>query len=177
MLNSATYAWRQVTLCVPKAIPPHHTPKQITCSISVRCDGPLMSKLGIQPSMKFADQIANTFHCGRIASTLFNSLWPSDAIWRQRSESTLAQVMADGTKPLPEPMLTYHQWGSLRFIWGQFHKRYLSHESLKWAWKLHTYFFFQKSPRGQWVKHPNQVADHVLHISWRRISWGDNSCH
>ena len=27
-------------------------------------------------------------------STWFNSLWPSDAIWRQRSGSTLAQVMA-----------------------------------------------------------------------------------
>ena len=46
-------------------------------------------------------------------------------------------LLPDGTKPLPEPMLTY-QWGSLRFIWGQFHKRYPSHQSLKWAWK--TYF-------------------------------------
>ena len=38
-----------------------------------------------------------------------NSLLPSDTIWRQRSRSTLAQVMTclpDGTKPLPEPMLT-----------------------------------------------------------------------
>ena len=31
-----------------------------------------------------------------------NPLWPSDAIWRQRSGSTLA----DGTKSLPKPMLT-----------------------------------------------------------------------
>ena len=43
-----------------------------------------------------------------------NSLWPSDAIWRHRSGSTLAQVMAsallpDGTKPLPEPLLTCHK--------------------------------------------------------------------
>ena len=29
-----------------------------------------------------------------IKYTLFNSLWPSDAMWRQRSGSTLAQVMA-----------------------------------------------------------------------------------
>ena len=34
----------------------------------------------------------------------FNSLWPSDTIWRQGFGSTLAQVMT-----LPEPMLTYHQ--------------------------------------------------------------------
>ena len=41
-----------------------------------------------------------------------NSLWPTDAIWRHRCGSTLAQVMDwclhDGTKPLPEPMLTSH---------------------------------------------------------------------
>ena len=36
---------------------------------------------------------------------LLNSLWPSDATWRWRSWSTLP----DGTNPLPEPMLTYHQ--------------------------------------------------------------------
>ena len=38
------------------------------------------------------------------------TLWPNDAIWRQRSGSTLAQVMAYrlfGAKPLPEPMMTY----------------------------------------------------------------------
>ena len=44
--------------------------------------------------------------------SFINSLRPSDAIWRHRSGSTLAQVMAwcltYGTKPLPEPMLTYH---------------------------------------------------------------------
>ena len=43
-----------------------------------------------------------------------NSLWPSDTIWRQRSGSTLAKVMACcQTAPshhgLPEPMLTDHQ--------------------------------------------------------------------
>ena len=35
-------------------------------------------------------------------------------------------------------------------IWGQFNKRYLSHQSLKLVWKLLNYLFF-KSPRGQWV--------------------------
>ena len=56
------------------------------------------------------------------APSSFNSLRPSDVIWQHRSESTLAQVMAccltapshtndllpDGIKPLPEPMLTNH---------------------------------------------------------------------
>ena len=45
-----------------------------------------------------------------MAAQGLNSLRPSDAIWRHRSVSTLAQVMACClTKPLPEPMLTYHQ--------------------------------------------------------------------
>ena len=33
---------------------------------------------------------------------MLNSLWPREAIWRHRPY---------GTKPLPEPVLTNHQWG------------------------------------------------------------------
>ena len=29
-------------------------------------------------------------------------------------------LLPDGTKPLPEPMLTYHQSGTVTFIGGQF---------------------------------------------------------
>ena len=36
----------------------------------------------------------------------FNSLLPSGTIWQHRFGSTLVQ---DDTKPLPEPMLTYHK--------------------------------------------------------------------
>ena len=39
---------------------------------------------------------------------LFNSLWPSDAIWWLKSRSKLSQVMAWCSKPLPEPMLPTH---------------------------------------------------------------------
>ena len=42
----------------------------------------------------------------------YSSLWPSDAIWCQWCQSALVQVMAwclFGTKPLPEPMMTYCQ--------------------------------------------------------------------
>ena len=84
-----------------------------------------------------------------------NSLWPSDTIWWQGSGSTLVQVMAllpDGTKPLPEPMVTYYQKGPAMFIWGQLCLRCYSHQSLKLAW-----FFLKillKSPRSQWVNAP-----------------------
>ena len=29
-------------------------------------------------------------------------------------------LVPDGTKPLPEPMLIYHQWGPLELIWVNF---------------------------------------------------------
>ena len=31
-------------------------------------------------------------------------------------------LLPDGSKPLPETMLSYHQWGSGTIIWGKFHK-------------------------------------------------------
>ena len=52
-------------------------------------------------------------------------------VWYQRSWSTLVHVMSDllpdGTKPLPEPVLSYHHWRFVTFTWQQFcgeHSRY-----------------------------------------------------
>ena len=42
-----------------------------------------------------------------------NSWWPRDSIMWNRSGSTLISgngLLPDGTKPIPEPMLTNHQW-------------------------------------------------------------------
>ena len=45
-----------------------------------------------------------------VANSVFNSLWPSDDIWRHRSGSTLAKAMACcEIAGLPEPTLTRHQ--------------------------------------------------------------------
>ena len=44
-------------------------------------------------------------------------------------------LLPDGTKQLPEPMLTDHQWHSCIIVQGQFHKRCLNHQSLKSIWK------------------------------------------
>ena len=30
------------------------------------------------------------------------------------------KLLPDSTKPLPEPLSTYHQWGSVAFSWDQF---------------------------------------------------------
>ena len=61
-------------------------------------------------------------------------------------------LLPDGTKPLPEPMLTDHQWSPVTFISGQFHKRCLNHQSLKTVSNYMSKISF-KSPRGQWVNH------------------------
>ena len=62
-------------------------------------------------------------------------------------------LLPDGTKPLPEPMLTDHQWSPVTFILGQFHKRCLNHRSLKSVWKLHVYNFIQISQGPNIIYH------------------------
>ena len=64
-----------------------------------------------------------------------NAMWPGDAIgvgqhWLRNALSP------HGTKPLPEPILTYRQQDPVTFIWGQFHDKPLSHQSLKLVWKV-----------------------------------------
>ena len=43
-------------------------------------------------------------------------------------------LLPDGTKPLPEPMLTYHKYGPVAITQELFYNKYLSHQLLKWAW-------------------------------------------
>ena len=73
-------------------------------------------------------------------SRIINSLWPSDAIlwqiWVNIGSGN--GLLPDGTKPLPEPMFTDHQWSPVTFILGQFHMRCFNHQSLKSVWKLHV---------------------------------------
>ena len=59
--------------------------------------------------------------------------WVNDVIWWHRFRSTLfcKELLPDGTKPLPEPMLTYHQWSHVVFTWEQFHWKWSSNQSLE----------------------------------------------
>ena len=61
-------------------------------------------------------------------------------------------LLPDGTKPLPEEMLTYHKYGPVTLIWGQFHKRYLSHWPLKSVRILLILNLLFESLKGKWVK-------------------------
>ena len=89
---------------------------------------------------------------------LVSSLWPSDAIWWQEKDThkyvnigSGNGLLPDGTKPLPEPMLTYHQLGSVSFIREQLHKRYLSHQSLKqlaWTWLIYNLIQISQGSMG-----------------------------
>ena len=73
-------------------------------------------------------------------------------------------LLPDGTKPLPEPMLTDHQWSPVTFILGKFHKRCLNHQSLKCVRKLHAQNFIQiyQGPMS-WYK--NLFCDNPKHIN------------
>ena len=51
----------------------------------------------------------NKYMYSEITEYTINSLWPINGTWPHRSGSRLTWVMPDGTKPLPEPMLTCHQ--------------------------------------------------------------------
>ena len=67
------------------------------------------------------------------------SCWPSNAIWRHIDLGSISsgnRLLPDGTKPLPEPMLTYHRKGLMAFTPGHFHGQYAKYQSLKWIWIL-----------------------------------------
>ena len=57
-----------------------------------------------------------------------------DAIMRHKACLIMAQAMACCHQSLPEQVLTYYHQGPVTLIWEQFHKRHLSHQSVKLAW-------------------------------------------
>ena len=75
-------------------------------------------------------------------------------IWVNNNIDSDNGLLPNGTKPLPEPMLTYHQWGLMAFTWGQFYRKCSMHlsildMSLKITYKLSMITII--SPRSQWV--------------------------
>ena len=91
---------------------------------------------------KLCQRLSNTFLIRDISNHRFcvtyvvmclSKLWPSDGIWWHKIVNIGSGngLVPGGTKPLPEPMLSYRKEGPVTFIWRQFHKRYLRHQSLK----------------------------------------------
>ena len=58
------------------------------------------------------------------------------ALWNLINIDWGNDLVPSGTKPLPQPMLTYHQRSPVLFIWGQLCLNCSSYQSLKWVWKL-----------------------------------------
>ena len=79
-------------------------------------------------------------HCGQV-TTIWWQIW----VYIGSGDG----LLPDGTKPLPEPMLTYYQLGPLAFMWGHFHEKTRRYQSAKQDWRLHFGNCF-RSPRGQW---------------------------
>ena len=84
----------------------------------------------------------------------FNSLEPSDAIWRQRTRSTLAQVMACC---LPAPSHYLNQcWLIMNLmLWHPPGNNYIEiYQNISSINEFENYNFtiITASPRGQWVK-------------------------
>ena len=70
----------------------------------------------------------------------FNKSWPSDAIWRHGSRSTMGNgMMPDGTKALREPAMTNHQWVLLVFTRDKFCRKCSRYLSLIWICNLLMY--------------------------------------
>ena len=59
-------------------------------------------------------------------------------------------LLPNGTKPLPEPMLTYHKYGPVTLIWEQFHKDTSAIDQQNELENYSSKIYFE-SPRGQWV--------------------------
>ena len=124
---------------------------------------------GIKVIQRF--QLPAPFQCWQTIEMwcifFLNSLWPSDAIWRHRCGSILAQVMACC---LTAPNHYLNQWGLMvstdqwRLSRGNF-TRYPKHQSQKSASICLDKFFF-KSPRGQWVKINSAQEGLTLSIIW-----------
>ena len=92
-----------------------------------------------------------------------NSLWPSDTIWWHHG--------SDGTKPLPEPMLTDYQWSPVTFILGQFHE--MPQPSVtKIRFKI-TYLKFHSNFPG--VNELNWTSDWKIQNMWH--IWYQYQCH
>ena len=60
-------------------------------------------------------------------------------------------LMPDGTKPLPEPMLTYHQLEHVTFVWGHYHQKICRYQSVKQNLILHP-----DLSRDQWISKISQ---------------------
>ena len=79
-------------------------------------------------------------------------------------------VSPDGTKPLPEPTLTYHQRGHLTFIPGYCVVEFSRHQ-YSMCMTIYTLEIAATSPRGQWVTMMTSSSGNIFRVTGPL--WGD----
>ena len=114
-----------------------------------------------------ADYYLNIMHM-LCLHTNFNSLWPSYAIWRHRTGATLVQMMAPGHHPNQHWLIiSKDQWKSPG---GNFHKKYLNHQSLKMTLKMTNPKFHSTLP-GANESIINACTTFIcLYLRWKKKS-------
>ena len=65
--------------------------------------------------------------------------WRNMASWTFVNIDLRNDLLPDGTKPLHEPTLTYHQWCPVEFTWGQFRRKCSTYVFFIWIPKLQIY--------------------------------------
>ena len=75
-------------------------------------------------------------------------------------------LLPDVTKPLPEPLLFNHQWGTLAFTWWQFHRECGRYQGPIWIWK----WIIQNYSRCLWT---NVMLIWEYHIN---LHWHTYTC-
>ena len=97
-----------------------------------------------------------------------NSMWSSGANRRHRSGPALSRVMADGIKPLHQPMLTSHRWAPATFVWAQFHSKCPSCYSVQ---SVSIYNFqITATPHGTSLFLQHSLSNPVNHL-YRDCVW------
>ena len=85
------------------------------------------------------------------------------ATWNYVNIGSGNGLLPDGTKPLPEPMLTYNRWGPMPFILRRCEDTNQENKIENYGFKMAS-----RSPRGQWVK--SYKLGHYLSYSVTRFS-------
>ena len=101
-----------------------------------------------------------------------NSLWPSDAIMRQRTESTLALLMACCLMA-PSHYLNQCWLIISKVLWHSSEDIIIRSEDTKQLNKIENSIFriTSRSPRGQWVNDENIMGIRVLLYPNKESQW------
>ena len=80
-------------------------------------------------------------------------------------------LLPDGTKPLPEPMLTNHQWGLVAFTRGQFCRKCPNYLSSIWVLKIDNSRLQMHPPFASELTHWTVSFDHWLSPIFANTWW------